>query len=78
MHTSPAHQRRGAGSMMLSWGIEQAKAKNLLLYLEASPEGRRLYQKFGFLVEKVHSVDLSKWGGPAKSDTPIMTRQPNI
>lgn len=45
----PSHQRRGIGSMHLTWGAEQAdKLGGLPLYLESSPMGRRLYERHGF------------------------------
>lgn len=74
VHTDPAHQRRGAGSIMMDWGTKQADARGLTGYVQASPQGRRLYESFGFKEVATHVVDLSKWGGPARDETPIMIR----
>ncbi|KAJ6779366.1 hypothetical protein PWT90_04031 [Aphanocladium album] len=69
-----SHQRRGAGSIMMDWGVKQADDRGLTSYVQASPEGRRLYEKFGFREVDTHVVDLTKWGGPARDATPIMIR----
>jgi GNAT superfamily N-acetyltransferase len=46
--TSPDHQRRGAGTKLIQWGIARARALNLPIYLSASPSGLPLYTKLGF------------------------------
>lgn len=48
LSTDPARWRQGAASMMLKWGIEEARRHNVALTVFASPMGRRLYEKFGF------------------------------
>ncbi|KAJ5702270.1 hypothetical protein N7488_009818 [Penicillium malachiteum] len=47
--THPQYQRRGAASMLIKWGCDQADIKGLSVYLSASAEGSALYAKFGFL-----------------------------
>jgi GNAT superfamily N-acetyltransferase len=61
--THPDHHRRGAGSMLVKWGVEQADRLGLLGYLEASGDGAPLYRKFGF--EQVNSIeyDTRPFGG---------------
>ena len=76
MNTHPEHQRRGAGKLMMAWGVKNADSHGLVSYLEASPEGQGLYEKFGFVTEKVVDFDLSKWNGPLRDSVPIMVRQP--
>lgn len=44
----PEHQRRGAGRMLVMWGVEEAKRRNLPAYLESSEEGHSLYLSCGF------------------------------
>lgn len=46
--TDPAYQGKGAGSLMMKWGLDQADAQGVEAYLEASPEGVPLYEKLGF------------------------------
>ncbi|OZJ04495.1 hypothetical protein BZG36_02668 [Bifiguratus adelaidae] len=47
--TLPEYQGKGVGSMLLRWGCEQADRDGLQLYLDASPAGKPLYEKHGFL-----------------------------
>ncbi|RMZ01717.1 hypothetical protein D0862_06256 [Hortaea werneckii] len=53
--THPRYQGRGAGSMMINWGLERADQDNVAAYLEASPEAVSLYEKLGF--QNVASTD---------------------
>ena len=46
--TDPDFQGRGAGSLMMGWGLERADKENLEAYLEASPDAVGLYEHFGF------------------------------
>ena len=75
LHTDPAHKRRGAGSMILRWGAEEADRLGLESYLEASPEGKPLYEKSGFVGVDDFTVDMSQWGGP-ESHTTVLMRRP--
>ncbi|KAJ5720404.1 uncharacterized protein N7483_008338 [Penicillium malachiteum] len=47
--THPQYQRRGAASMLMKWGCDQADIKRVSVYLSASAEGSALYAKFGFI-----------------------------
>ncbi|KAK3898745.1 putative N-acetyltransferase ycf52-like protein [Staphylotrichum tortipilum] len=44
----PAFQRRGAGTALTAWGIEQARTLGVYTTVFASPMGLRLYEKLGF------------------------------
>ncbi|KAH6842895.1 acyl-CoA N-acyltransferase [Chaetomium sp. MPI-CAGE-AT-0009] len=48
--TDPEFQGRGAGSMLMEWGVEKVDRDGLEAYLEASPDGRGLFEKSGFRV----------------------------
>lgn len=49
MAALPEHRGQGAGSAMLSAGLERARALDLPVYLEASTsDNRRLYERIGF------------------------------
>jgi GNAT superfamily N-acetyltransferase len=61
--THPAHHRRGAGSLLLKWGVEEADKLGLIGYLEASEAGAPLYKKFGFEPIKTIIFDAKKYGG---------------
>ena len=54
--TLPAHRRRGAGSLMLKWGIDKADELNYDAYMEATPYGRQLYTKFGFIYTDTYEI----------------------
>lgn len=74
LHTHPDHKGRGAGSMLLKWGAEEADRLGLESYLEASPEGKSLYEKRGFEVLDTFVADFSKWGGPKEHGSALMLR----
>ncbi|PTB65605.1 acyl-CoA N-acyltransferase [Trichoderma citrinoviride] len=76
LHTDPDHQRRGAGGMLLKWGTAEADRLGLVSYLEASEEGRPLYEKYGFKEVGRIVVDLSKWGGTEPATAYLMLREP--
>jgi GNAT superfamily N-acetyltransferase len=46
--TDPEFHRRGAGKMLVNWGIQRADELGVKAFVEASPEGRRLYESCGF------------------------------
>ncbi|KAH6609892.1 hypothetical protein Trco_003238 [Trichoderma cornu-damae] len=76
LHTDPDHQRRGAGGMCLQWGTAEADRLGLVSYLEASEEGRPLYEKYGFKEVDRIVVDLSRWGAPITATAYLMMREP--
>ena len=48
----PKYQRKGAGTLLVQWGLHKAESLGLPAYLEASPAGLNLYPKLGF-----HQID---------------------
>ncbi|PKX99868.1 acyl-CoA N-acyltransferase [Aspergillus campestris IBT 28561] len=48
LHTHPEYQRRGIGSALLKRFLEETAGLGLMLYLQATDEGRPLYEKIGF------------------------------
>ena len=48
MCVSPQHQRRGVGQALMEWGCAQADAHGVEAVVEASDEGKGLYERFGF------------------------------
>ncbi|KAI0908891.1 acyl-CoA N-acyltransferase [Ustulina deusta] len=75
LHVDPEHQRRGAGTMLVRWGLEEAKKLGLPAFLESSRAGHSLYLRCGFRDIDVHSVDFTKWGKPAMHITYIMAAE---
>lgn len=54
LNVSPQHQRKGAGAMLVAWGLERCMEEGAKLnlpslpaVLHASPSGQRLYAKMG-------------------------------
>jgi GNAT superfamily N-acetyltransferase len=56
-------QRRGLGSVLVKWGVEEGDKRGLPAYIEATAKGLGLYLKYG--MKEVYRVDtdLSKYGG---------------
>ncbi|KAI4939836.1 uncharacterized protein J4E92_001122 [Alternaria infectoria] len=48
--THPDYRRRGAGTALTQWGVDQALAAGIDVGLEASPMGFPLYQHMGFVL----------------------------
>lgn len=60
--TSPDYRRRGAASLLLQWGLDQADEQGVEIYLESSVAGRPLYEKFGLRTLKVFDFDMAQLG----------------
>jgi GNAT superfamily N-acetyltransferase len=75
MGTRPAYQGHGAGALLLRDGIRRADAAGARVYVEASPEGRHLYQKFGFRDVAVSRVGFES-GPDQRVQTYFMIREP--
>lgn len=54
----PDHRRRGAGTMMVNWGIEAAEDKGWPVTLCASPMGRFLYEHLHFKLMAIEIVQV--------------------
>ncbi|KAM5434744.1 hypothetical protein MferCBS31731_006516 [Microsporum ferrugineum] len=48
--TDPAHERRGAGTLLVNWGCDIADKHGVEAYLEASQKGYPVYARRGFEV----------------------------
>jgi GNAT superfamily N-acetyltransferase len=56
--TRPEYRRKGAAGLLLRWGLEKADQEEVEAYLEASPEGKPVYEHFGFWeVERLVVLD---------------------
>lgn len=60
--TRPEYQGKGAGGKLLRWGLERSDADGTETYLEASPAGKPVYERFGFKEEDRLVVDLEGKG----------------
>ncbi|KAI1757093.1 acyl-CoA N-acyltransferase [Xylaria castorea] len=77
LQVAPEHQRRGAGRMLVMWGVEEAKRLGLPACLESSPEAHSLYLSCGFRDIDKHHVDCTKWGKSAEIVISIMALEPS-
>ncbi|KAF2090810.1 acyl-CoA N-acyltransferase [Saccharata proteae CBS 121410] len=78
--TDPAHGRKGAGTMLLRWGLERADEAGLETFLEATPMARGLYERWGFVVVERCGFELGGWGKEGEEGTVwhyCMVRPPN-
>jgi GNAT superfamily N-acetyltransferase len=76
--THPEQQGRGAAKIMLDWGLRKADEESLATYLNATIEGRRVYERRGFEVVKELEWDRVPWGGEGSDWHSIMVRQPGV
>ena len=60
----PAWQRRGVGSAIIRWALENLRLDTMPVWLNGQPDGYRLYQKFGWRDIENVDIDLSHWAGP--------------
>lgn len=76
--TARQHRQRGAGSILVRWGIELSDKIGLPCYVQASEQGRRLYQHHGF--EEIDTVEfnLSDYGLDGVAKMTEMTRESTI
>ena len=59
----PSYQRKGIGTRLLRWGLEQADQLGLKVWIDASPSGLGLYQKLGWEEVSILKIELKEWGG---------------
>ncbi|OAQ65116.2 GNAT family acetyltransferase [Pochonia chlamydosporia 170] len=64
--TDPAFRNRGAGHLLVQWGIQQSKASRSPLYLESTVEAAAFYNKNGFTAGETISLAI-RVGGEAEA-----------
>ncbi|KAI2619375.1 acyl-CoA N-acyltransferase [Hypomontagnella submonticulosa] len=77
LHTDPKHQGRGAGGMLVTWGVDEARKLGLIAYLESTEAGHSVYAKCGFRDVECMSLDMSKWGATEMHNTWSMIYDPS-
>ncbi|KAI0023919.1 hypothetical protein F4780DRAFT_776149 [Xylariomycetidae sp. FL0641] len=75
--TAQQHRRRGAGSLLVRWGIDLSEATGLPCYLQASEQGRQLYRHHGFEDIDTVEYDLSRYGLEGIERMTEMIRRPS-
>ncbi|KAI1748631.1 putative GNAT family acetyltransferase [Xylaria castorea] len=61
--TDPPYGQRGAGNLLLQWGIQQSNASGSPLYLESTVEAAPFYKKNGFTIGETISLPIYVDGG---------------
>lgn len=74
--TAPEHVRRGAASMLIRWGTDQADQLHVPSYLEGSITGMSLYQRHAFVKVGGMELDLSEYGSSGVERIAFMLREP--
>lgn len=75
--THPQHQHRGAGKMLLGWGVRKADEEGLTCYLDTSQVARKMYEARGFKLIREVRFDRTDWGGEGVDWYGCMVREPH-
>ncbi|KAI9729534.1 MAG: hypothetical protein M1834_006730 [Cirrosporium novae-zelandiae] len=59
----PQYQRKGVGKKLLAWGTDQADKNGHGCWIDATPQGKALYEQVGWEVYENIDTDLEVWGG---------------
>ncbi|KAK3046085.1 hypothetical protein LTR09_012400 [Extremus antarcticus] len=70
-------QRRGAGTLLVQWGLVHSERVGLPAYLEASPAGFPLYLKLGFHQIDVCVIKAGDWDGDFDRHLIAMLKNPH-
>ncbi len=54
--TNPRHQRRGAASLSMRWGLEHGERSHISAYLESTVQARPIHEGHGF--RDVHNLSV--------------------
>lgn len=73
--TDPSEERRGAGSMLIQWGVERSKKENIPIVLESTLSAIPLYESHGFKSEENISLVLEDMG---KDGKPVIYREKSL
>lgn len=60
--TDPQYERRGAGSMLVEWGLERSRKENVPAALESTMNAAPFYMKLKFKAEEQISMQLFEVG----------------
>jgi hypothetical protein len=64
--------------MLLEWGCQKADEAGLDCYLDATSTGKPLYERYGFEVQSVSTLDLTQFGAKGEDAVSNMIRRPGI
>ena len=55
--THPDQRCRGAGNLIMDWGVKKADELGVESFIEATKIGKRLYENNGFVLVSIDAVD---------------------
>ncbi|KAI1325120.1 putative GNAT family acetyltransferase [Xylariaceae sp. FL0255] len=61
--TDPSYTGRGAGKLLVQWGIDQSEATGAPLYLESTVEAAHFYENNGFTAKEIVTLPIRVDGG---------------
>lgn len=62
VYVHPEYTRQGIGARLVALPLKQADELKLPIYLEATPDGGKLYPSLGFQIKKKLSLSLAPYG----------------
>jgi GNAT superfamily N-acetyltransferase len=74
--TRPEFQGKGAAGMLMRWGLEKVDEDGAVSYLEASPEGKPIYEHFGFVGQEELTIDIEGKGSKEKKYVEVFMIRP--
>jgi len=74
----PEYQRKGVGTLLMKYGIEEADRLGIRSYLEASAAGKGLYLRYGYKPVKNIEFDTRPYGGDFTDIHTVMIREPEL
>ena len=57
--TDPQHERRGAATSLIRWGLDKCAREGIPAYLESTPNAASIYERLGFWRVERLSIVLS-------------------
>lgn len=66
VYVHPGYGRQGIGARLVAQAVKQADELNLPIYIEATPDGSKLYCSLGFEIQKQLSLSLAPYGVDAE------------
>ena len=60
LFTHPEYRRKGVGSLVMRWGLDHADKLGSESFVEATVEGKPLYERFGFEVVDTNELHVEE------------------
>ena len=77
LSTAPEYQRKGLGSMLMKWGIEQLEERSVPSVIVSTEAGKSTYLKHGYETLGTWGIELGNHGGTRRYENSILVRHPS-